>query len=112
MNMDAIEFVYEQARMCKAMKGCTICPYDKICACHANSTWSIKQIERAVKTVEQWAKDNPQETRWTLLKKQYPNMKDNAKFSICARDLGYECKDCALVDCEECWDVPVEEGQE
>lgn len=53
-----------------------------------------------------------QESRWTLLKKQYPNIKDNAKYSICARDLGYDDKDCDNTDCKDCWDMPIEEGQE
>lgn len=107
--MDAIEFVVEQARMCKAMKGCTICPYDKICTYHANSTWSIKQIERAVKIVEKWAAEHPQETRWTKLKKQYPNINDDAKERLCVRSLGYKCDFCDEMNCAECWDTLIEE---
>lgn len=109
--MDAVDFLRTKARMCKAYDTCQVCPARGRCINNIASTWNDEEIKKSIAIFEQWAVEHPQETRWTLLKKQYPNIKDNAKLSICARDLGYECKDCALVDCEECWDVPVEEGQ-
>lgn len=96
--------------MCRSMR-CDQCPLSFYCG-NRDLLSNVEALKEVVLLVEQWAAEHPLMTRWTRLKKQYPNMEDNAKFSICARDLGYECKDCALVDCEECWDVPVEEEQE
>ena len=110
--MDAVEYIKQARRTCKrynSLYDCGDCALYGRCAFKLSVELTDELIKEAVKTVEQWAVEHPLMTRWTLLKKQYPNIKDNAKFSICARDLGYECKDCALVDCEECWDMPVEE---
>lgn len=110
--MDAVKLISEQSRMCKAMKDCISCPYDESCICHADSTWSIEKVEKAVKIVEKWAKEHPQETRWTLLKKQYPKIIDSNKYWICVRQLGYECEDCGKISCTDCWDVPIEEKEQ
>lgn len=113
--MDAVEYIKQARRMCKfnnSSYGCRCCALYGRCAFKLDAELTGELIKEAVKTVEQWAKDNPQETRWTLLKKQYPKLKDNAKFSICARDLGYEYKDCDHTDCKDCWDMPIEETQE
>ena len=110
--MDAFDFLRAKARMCRVHRDCAECPADGNCVTGINANSSNEQVEKAVAIVERWAKENPQETRWTLLKKQYPKLKDNAKFCICARDLGYECKDCALVDCDDCWDILVDEEEQ
>ena len=48
-----------------------------------------------------------QESRWALLKKQYPQMPDNMKDQLCCKKLGYDCPECHGMDCEECWDLPI-----
>lgn len=109
--MDAIEFVVEQARMCRSCKSCNDCPAYKDLTCGFNNSQvrTKEQAQKMVKIVWEWALEHPQETRWTLLKKQYPNMNDNAKERLCVRSLGYKCEFCDETNCAECWDVPVEE---
>lgn len=105
--MDAVEFFKEKARMCKNVK-CLDCQLQGAC----DNFITNGAYELVVKAVERWAKENPRETRWTLLKKQYPKLKDDMKDQLCCRKFGYDCPKCSDMDCEECWDVPIEEAQE
>ena len=113
--MDAVEYIKQARRMCKrynSLYGCGDCALYGRCAFKLSAELTDELIKESVKIVEQWAVEHPQETRWTKLKKQYPNMDNKAKYSVCARDLGYECEDCADIQCNECWNKPVEEAQE
>lgn len=107
--MDAVDFLRTKARMCKAYDTCQVCPARGRCTDNIASTWNDEEIKKSISIFEQWAADHQQETRWTLLKKQYPKLNDDAKYDICAEHLGYECKDCEHTDCKDCWDMPIEE---
>lgn len=100
--MDAVEFFKEKARMCKNVK-CLDCQLQGAC----DNFITNGAYEFVVKAVERWAKENPRETRWTLLKKRYPTLNDNEKKHFCVRCLGYKC-DCDL-NCAKYWDMPIEE---
>lgn len=113
--MDAVEYIKQARRMCKRYNssfGCRGCALYGRCAFKLECELADELIKESVKFIEQWAKDNPQETRWTLLKKQYPKLKDDMKDQLCCRKFGYDCPKCSDMDCEECWDVPIEEAQE
>ena len=110
--MDAVKFIRDHQRMCKDQSSCERCPASGNCIKQSFFPRCPSNIQSEVKLVEAWAAEHPEKTRWTLLKEQYPNMDNKAKYSVCARDLGYECEDCADIQCNECWNKPVEEAQE
>lgn len=110
--MDAVKFIRDHQRMCKDQSSCKRCPASGNCIKQSFFPRCPSNIRSEVKLVEQWSAEHPLLTRWTKLKKQYPNMDNKAKYSVCARDLGYECEDCADIQCNECWNKPVEEAQE
>lgn len=103
--MDAVEFFKEKARMCKNVR-CLDCQLQGAC----DNFISNGAYELVVKAVERWAKENPQETRWTKLKKEYPKLNDNEKTQLCVCAFGYEC-DCDL-NCAKHWDIPVDEEEQ
>lgn len=110
--MDAIELICAQKRMCIKYHQCKGCPLNGICVVNVDTGYSKDEMEKHIAIVEQWAAEHPQETRWTKLKKQYPKIADSDKYEICARALGYECKDCENTDCKDCWDEPVDNEEE
>lgn len=111
--MDAVEYIKQHIRICNAVYDCDDCPLHGKCAINGGRLLrDDKDIIASVATVEQWALEHPLMTRRIKLKKQYPKLNDDAKYDICAEHLGYECKDCEHTDCKDCWDMPVEEGQE
>lgn len=71
---------------------------------------SYKQVrDMIMKSEKNERLEHSQESRWTLLKKQYPQLSDNMKDQLCCKKFGYDCPECSGMDCEECWDLPVEE---
>lgn len=110
--MDAVDFLRTKARMCKEYDTCQVCPARGRCTDHIVSTWNDEEIKKSIAIFKQWAAEHPLMTRWILLKKQYPKIADSDKYEICARTLGYECKDCDHTDCKDCWDMPVDEEEQ
>lgn len=110
--MDAIDFVYEQSRMCSSFRTCNDCPAQKDLSCgYVNSTVRTKeQTQRLVQIVCQWAAEHPQETRLSKLLKQYPKAKAEVikENYPCPAYLGYSCPG-PKANCKDCWDMPVEE---
>lgn len=107
--MDAVKFIREHARMCKAHSSCERCPASGNCINQSFFPRCPSNIRSEVKLVEQWSAEHPEKTRWTLLKEQYPNISDDMKYKICARYLGYDYICCHPSLCEDCWDTPIEE---
>ena len=63
--MDAVEFIKTRARMCREYDGCAECPLDFFCECeeeHQEQDSGDRAI-KAVRAVEQWAKEHPVKTR-------------------------------------------------
>ena len=69
--MDAVEFLKQFNRMCKAYNddGCKECPAYKYC-CEEEFD---EQEEDYVSIVEQWAKEHPAKTRQSEFLKQWPD---------------------------------------
>lgn len=59
--MDAVKFLAEFDRMCRAYQGCAGCPAIGVCDC--SNTESVAQRQELVGIVERWSKDHPQKTR-------------------------------------------------
>lgn len=56
--MDAMEFIRERNRMCKAFPSCKGCP-----ACDFDGCGSVHLNEGIIPIVEKWAKEHPRKTR-------------------------------------------------
>lgn len=104
--MDATEYLHSLNRMCKAHQHCSDCP---IWTCEEgcrvfNSDPGV--LTDTIKTVEQWSKDHPPETKQARFLKEYPNARTDWEniLSVCPHliDQTVECpvqKRCM----EECW---------
>lgn len=68
--MDAVEYVKELRRICKSHPACNVCPLNSKFCYIANM---CEDAEKAVKIVEQWAKDHPVNTRQSEFLKKFPN---------------------------------------
>ena len=111
-EMKLIDFIREHTRMCKAQVGCASCPLGGNCLSCSRESRSTNDIRREVETIKEWAANHPEKTRWTLLMEQYPGLRVDAHYSICARDFGYACDDCDNINCVECWNKPIEGNAE
>lgn len=115
MSMDAMEFIRERNRMCKAFPSCKGCP-----ACDFDGCGSVHLNEGIIPIVEKWAEEHPRKTRQSVFLEQYPeaNIGENGvlRVSPCMisashRNAHGSCatmnRDCA--DChEEYWMHEVE----
>lgn len=68
--MDAMEFIRERNRMCKAFPSCKGCP-----ACDFDGCGSVHLNERIIPIVEKWAKEHPRKTRQSVFLEQHPNVR-------------------------------------
>ena len=97
--MDAVEFLKQFNRMCKAYNddGCKECPaYKYRCGEEFD-----EQEEDGVSIVEQWAKEHPVKTRQSEFLKQWPDARidDGVIFlGPCAIDKSHKC----TLDCKKC----------
>lgn len=71
--MDAVEFVKTVNRLCKNLH-CDGCPVAKEGRCMVGfDYYSVKNIEKTISKVEQWAKKHPVKTRQSEFLKRFPN---------------------------------------
>lgn len=71
--MDAVEFVKTVNRLCKN-RHCDGCPVAKEGRCMVGfDYYSVKNIEKTISKVEQWAKDHPVKTRQSEFLKKFPD---------------------------------------
>ena len=86
--MDAVEFVKTVNRLCKN-RHCDGCPVAKEGRCMVGfDYYSVKNIEKTISKVEQWAKEHSVKTRQSEFLKRFPNA-DMQKISVlfpCAMD--------------------------
>ena len=106
--MDAVKFLAEFDRMCRAYQGCAGCR--AIGICNYMGMESDAQRQELVGIVERWSKDHPQKTRLQDFWEKYPNanLDEHGFPDFCCAKLGYVCN-CGETTCEECWNMPVEE---
>nr|DAO56766.1 MAG TPA: hypothetical protein [Caudoviricetes sp.] len=111
--MDAVEFLKQFNRMCKAYNddGCKECPAHR----YRCGEEFDEQEEDGVSIVEQWAKEHPIKTRQSEFLKMFPNAQksSNGVLDICPRKFEPEkyksatpdkvCINCDTVHwCDEC----------
>ena len=105
-------FLKEWQRMCNAVGSCENCKLwkDRM-PCVNNMGMFKNEPEKAIALVQQWSDRHPIKTRLSVFLEHYPNavMKSSALPMSCAKWLfGFdECKN----TCEECWNTPIEDGE-
>lgn len=114
----------EKLRMTKRTKNglckikCSNCPL-----CSNNNgeglscpTFEMYYPEKAVKAVQRWSDAHPPKTYLSELLKHYPNisLEDNGTPNFCPYRLGLMSIDDCRKDhnCVECWNQPIEDGEE
>lgn len=114
----------EKLRMTKRTKNglckikCSNCP---LCSNNNGEGLSCPTLEmyypeKAIEIVQKWSDEHPQKTYLTELLKNYPNaqLKDDGTPEICLSSLGLTnyngCRN--GITCSECWNQPIEEGEE
>lgn len=111
--MDAVKFLKEWRRICRD-KNCVDCILSQYKNGKDVSCGNLREQfpETAVELVEKWSVEHPPKTRLKELIEKYPNVQleeDGSTPKVCAVYLGYS-KDCPKsMDCQECWNMPVEE---
>ena len=72
--------------------------------------------EKAISIIQKWSDEHPQRTYLTEFLKHYPNalLKDDGTPEICLSSLGLTnyngCRN--GITCSECWNQPIEDGEE
>lgn len=101
INLEYITYIFKDEKIL-----CRICCLDG----HVDPDESYEQVrDLIIKSEKNERLEYSLKSRWTLLKKQYPQLPDNMKDQLCCKKFGYDCPECSEMDCEECWDLPVEE---
>lgn len=102
--------------LCKL--GCSNCP---LCSGNNNKGLSCTGFEmlypeKAIEIVQKWSDEHPQKTYLTEFLKNYPNalLKDDGTPEICLSSLGLTnyngCRN--GITCSECWNQPIQDGEE
>lgn len=71
--------------------------------------------EKAIAIVQKWSDEHPQKTYLSEFLKNYPNapLVHDGTPEICLRKLGLtDIKTCRVGGCVECWNQPIEDGEE
>lgn len=121
--MDAVEYLKEAIRMCETVGDCYECPFNgasTVVPCKlARDNWESANPEKAVESVEKWAKENPIKTQQSEFLKMFPNaVLDNGAIRICPQLIegedNYNCIcDNGVLSCIKCrkqyWHEEVED---
>ena len=111
--MDALKFMKERRRMCDYYSRCLECPRGDKLNCNIEEM-SDEELENFVNNVEQWSKEHTLRTRLQDFREKYNNAPRGTEGlpRVCCETLGY-CNHCNAnrADCENCWNMPVEEDK-
>jgi hypothetical protein len=115
--------MHEKARMTKSVVNgvchirCTDCPLSRfnnnekiIC-----SELELFHSETAVQIVQRWSDEHPGKTYLTEFLSHYPNAEvngDGIPSGICPYELGVTDNHDCMRTCAECWNQPIEGGEE
>lgn len=123
-------YLSERLRMTKRskVKGCDIecseCPLSytnngasEFVSC---TTFEMHYPQQAISIVQRWSNAHPQRTYLSEFLKNYPNAKldeDGTPKNVCPYYLGLISKNNCIINrinrnCVECWNQPVEDGEE
>ena len=105
--MDAVEFIKNRARMCRVHNDCADCPLDFFCEEEYQKQDFGDCAVKAVKTVEQWAKEHPVKTRQSEFLKMWPEVTVD-KHGVCNLEPCNLCPSmlnsdgCSMSNCDKC----------
>jgi hypothetical protein len=118
----------EKARMTRATESeYGICKINcKKCPLYPTNNWTSENLscvsfekrypEKAIAIVQKWSDEHPQKTYLSEFLKNYPNapLVHDGTPEICLRKLlGLtDIKTCRVGGCVECWNQPIEDGEE
>lgn len=113
----------EKARMSKTTKSgtckvvCEKCPLssDNNGVGECCTDFEMLYPEKAIAIVQKWSDEHPQKTFVTEFLKNYPCAVvngDGIPNSVCPYDLGLMDKHDCRKTCIECWNQPIEDGEE
>lgn len=116
--LNAVEYLREKERMTNGCiaNNCINCPLS-----HRNNgiedicvKLEAKYPEKAVEIVENWSKEHPVKTYLSDFLEKYPNaIRDNdGTPKSCVNNLYNTDPDCVCLDCDECWNRPLDEMEE
>lgn len=117
------EYFAEKARMSKTTKSgvckaeCAGCPLssDNNCVGKCCTDFEMLYPQAAISIVQKWSDEHPQKTFVTEFLKNYPCAVvngDGIPNSVCPYDLGLMDKHDCRKTCIECWNQPIEDGEE
>ena len=90
--MDAVKFIKESKRLCKAQESCKKCVVKIGRCCITDIFAEENSAEKTVAVVEQWSKYHPVKTRQSEFLKMFPN-------ALINRSDGILCIDPCVIDC-------------
>ena len=104
--MDAVKFIKESKRLCKAQESCDKCAVKIGGCCITHIFAEENSAEKTVAIVEQWAKDHPVKTRQSEFLKMFPKaeIKDNVLW-MCPKYIRYDYRpkeNCYEISCGDC----------
>lgn len=114
----------EKLRMTKRTKNglckikCSNCPL-----CSNNNgeglscpTFEMYYPEKAIEVVQKWSNEHPRKTYLSEFLKNYPNAlldKNGVPQNLCPSRFGLKnLENCGEISCVECWNQPIEDGEE
>ena len=104
--MDAVKFIKESKRLCKAQESCGKCVVKIGGCCLTDIFVEENSAEKTVAVVEQWSKDNPVKTRQSEFLKMFPHaQKQGGIINICpiCIDSDYNTtSECLKTACDVC----------
>lgn len=106
--MDAVKFIKESKRLCKAQESCGKCVAQIGVCCLTDICVEEHSAEKAVAVVEQWSKDHPVKTRQSEFLKLFPKATvRNHVLSLCplfycVNFIGTGFQECKGTNCDDC----------
>lgn len=103
--MNANKFLQEYKRLCDSYNRCAECPLyiDKPCS-EMPARFTNEFSAKIIKAVEDWSAANPVNTRATLFKKIFPNVRtcENGSLRLCPHDLDESFNCPRELNCFQC----------
>lgn len=114
--MKFIEAMKIKERMCEE-RTCSKCPLNKLsevkeCTC---TEYTLRFPKKTEEILTKWAEEHPQKTILQDFLEKYPNapLNESGFPKVCPVGLGFYDSGCpfggGVVDCEECWNRPMED---
>ncbi len=112
-----IDFFAELKRLCDSRLTCEAVAHDKQCPLYdfcrlTQSKACAKDVKRAVESVQEWSDEHSKKTYAQDFFKKFPNApKDKTAKEKCplACRRGIYGGKCPEIECDECWNEPMEE---